>query len=164
VLPVVSIVGNSGSGKTTFLEQLIPKVIKRGYKVATIKHDAHNFEIDKPGKDSWKHRQAGAETVILSAKNRLAMIRELDTEVDLDDILTNYISEDIDLVITEGYKTGDKPKIEIFRPTKFAKPLFDLDDDKVLTIVENKDNSNKLFADEEINKVVDLIVQEVIDK
>ena len=164
MLPVVSIVGNSGSGKTTFLEQLIPKVIKRGYKVATIKHDAHNFEIDKPGKDSWKHRQAGAETVILSAKNRLAMIRELDTEVDLDDILTNYISEDIDLVITEGYKTGDKPKIEIFRPTKFAKPLFDLDDDKVLTIVENKDNSNKLFADEEINKVVDLIVQEVIDK
>jgi len=164
VLPVVSIVGNSGSGKTTFLEQLIPKVIKRGYKVATIKHDAHNFEIDKPGKDSWKHRKAGAETVILSAKNRLAMIRELDTEVGLDDILANYISEDIDLVITEGYKTGDKPKIEIFRPTKFAKPLFDLDDDKVLTIVENKDNSNKLFADEEINKVVDLIVQEVIDK
>ncbi|KXS36685.1 MULTISPECIES: molybdopterin-guanine dinucleotide biosynthesis protein B [unclassified Candidatus Frackibacter] len=164
MLPVVSIVGNSGSGKTTFLEQLIPKVIKRGYKVATIKHDAHNFEIDKPGKDSWKHRKAGAETVILSAKNRLAMIRELDTEVGLDDILANYISEDIDLVITEGYKTGDKPKIEIFRPTKFAKPLFDLDDDKVLTIVENKDNSNKLFADEEINKVVDLIVQEVIDK
>ncbi|SJZ92829.1 molybdopterin-guanine dinucleotide biosynthesis protein B [Selenihalanaerobacter shriftii] len=164
MIPVVSMVGNSGSGKTTFIEQLIPKIKERGYKVATIKHDAHNFEIDKPGKDSWKHRRAGAETVVLSSQNKLAMIRELKTEVDLDHIIEDYISDDIDLIITEGYKTGNKPKIEIFRPAKFSKPLFTLDDEDILMIIENKENDKSQFNKEDIKQVVNLIETKVISK
>lgn len=163
MLPVVSVVGNSGSGKTIFLERLIPEMKDRGYKVATIKHDAHNFEIDKPGKDSWQHRKAGAQTVILSSRTKMAMIKELDQEIDLDTLVQNYINNtDIDLVITEGYKTGDKPKIEIFRPAKFDQPLFTKEDSDVLTIIRNNEEVEGGFLASQLIKAADLIEEKVI--
>ncbi|MCK8825595.1 molybdopterin-guanine dinucleotide biosynthesis protein B [Fuchsiella alkaliacetigena] len=157
-LPVVSIVGNSNSGKTTFIEQLIPELKSRGYRIATIKHDAHKFQIDTPGKDSWRHRQAGAETVVLSSRNKLAMIRELEREVDLDKILSNYINSEVDLVITEGYKTGDKAKIEIFRPAEYEQPLFSETDEQILTIVRNEEE----FSAQQLDEVADLIEEQII--
>lgn len=112
-LPVISMVGKSGVGKTTVLERVIVEIKRRGYKVGTIKHDTHGFEVDKPGKDSWRHAQAGSDAVVISGPHKIALIRKLDSEMPLDDIIE--LMGDVDLVITEGYKRGDKPKIEVTR-------------------------------------------------
>jgi molybdopterin-guanine dinucleotide biosynthesis protein B len=112
-VPVVSVVGKSGVGKTTALERIIREIKRRGYKVGTIKHDTHGFEVDKPGKDSWRHAQAGSDSVVISGPRKMALVRQLDGEMPLDDIIA--LMGDLDLVITEGYKRGDKPKIEISR-------------------------------------------------
>lgn len=112
-VPVISMVGKSGVGKTTVLEQVIREVKRRGYRLGTIKHDTHGFEVDRPGKDSWRHAQAGSDSVVISGPRRMALIRQMDEEMPLDEIVE--LMGELDLVITEGYKQGDKPKIEITR-------------------------------------------------
>ena len=112
-VPIVSLVGKSGVGKTTVLERLIREMKRRGYRVGTIKHDTHGFEVDKPGKDSWRHAQAGSDAVAISGPHKMALIRTLDAEMSVEDIA--QLMGDVDLVITEGYKRGDKPKIEVTR-------------------------------------------------
>jgi molybdopterin-guanine dinucleotide biosynthesis adapter protein len=112
-VPVISIVGKSGVGKTTALERVIGELKRRGYKVGTVKHDTHGFDLDKPGKDSWRHAQAGSDAVVISGPHKLALIRQLEAEMPLDQIVR--LMGDVDLVITEGYKRGDKPKIEVTR-------------------------------------------------
>jgi molybdopterin-guanine dinucleotide biosynthesis protein B len=112
-VPIVSMVGKSGVGKTTVLERLIRELKRRGYRVGTIKHDTHGFEVDRPGKDSWRHAQAGSDSVVISGPRKMALIRTLDAEMSLEDIV--QLMGDVDLVITEGYKRGDKPKIEVTR-------------------------------------------------
>ena len=114
--PVVSVVGTSKVGKTTLTVKLIRELKRRGYRVATIKHDAHGFEMDTPGKDSWKHAEAGSDCVVLSSPQKLAMIRRLDEELPLDEILA--MLPEVDIVLTEGYKRGNKPKIEVSRKEK----------------------------------------------
>ena len=113
--PVVSIVGRSDAGKTTFLEKLIPELKSKGIRVGVVKHDSHGFEMDKPGKDTWRLRQAGADAVMISAPSQMALIRSgLDSEMGLDD-LAKLVDHSVDLLLTEGYKSGDKPKIEVSR-------------------------------------------------
>jgi len=112
-IPVISFVGRSGVGKTTALELVIRELKRRGLRVGTIKHDAHDFDIDRPGKDSWRHGQAGSDAVVIAGPHRVAMIRKLDQELPLDEIVP--LMGDVDLVLTEGYKRGDRPKIEISR-------------------------------------------------
>ena len=123
-MPVVlSIVGKSQAGKTTFLEKLIPEVKRRGYKVGTVKHDAHDhFEIDYEGKDTWRHREAGSQTVAISSPTRFALTKKVKMELDLDTIVAAYFPEE-DLVFTEGYKSGNKAKIEICRKELQSEPL-----------------------------------------
>lgn len=111
---VVNIVGSgSNVGKTFLLEGLIKELKKRGHSVATIKHDVHGFDIDKKGKDTYKHREAGSEIVIISSKNRLAMIKELEEETNLNNIIEMVLDKDI--VLVEGYKKSDLRKIEVYR-------------------------------------------------
>jgi len=112
-IPIVSFVGKSGVGKTTALERIIAALKERGYRVGTVKHDTHGFEIDKPGKDSWRHAQAGSDAVVISGPQRMALIRRVAAEMTLDEIVT--LMGDVDIVLTEGYKRGDKPKIEVTR-------------------------------------------------
>ncbi len=112
-VPVISVVGRSGVGKTTVLVPIIAEIKRRGYRLGVVKHHVHDFEIDQPGKDSWRHAQAGADAVALSAPNKMALSRKLDQELPLDEIV-NMMGE-VDLVITEGYKHGDRPKIEVSR-------------------------------------------------
>ncbi len=111
--PVVSIVGKSNVGKTTLVEKVIRELKRRGYRVATIKHDVHGFDIDTPGKDSWRHGQAGSDCVVIASPSKVAMIQKVERELTLDEILT--MLPDVDIVLTEGYKRGDKPKIEVSR-------------------------------------------------
>ncbi len=112
-VPVISIVGKSGVGKTTALERIIREIKRRGHRVGTVKHDTHGFEIDKPGKDSWRHAQAGSDAVVVSGPRKMALIRKMDEEMPLEDVVA--LMGNVDLVITEGYKRGDKPKIEVSR-------------------------------------------------
>jgi molybdopterin-guanine dinucleotide biosynthesis protein B len=112
-VPIISMVGKSGVGKTTALELIIREIKQRGYRLGTVKHDTHGFEVDKPGKDSWRHSQAGSDAVVISGPRKMALIRQLDRELALDEIVA--LMGDVDLVITEGYKSGDKPKIEVTR-------------------------------------------------
>jgi molybdopterin-guanine dinucleotide biosynthesis protein B len=120
-VPVISVVGKSGVGKTTVLERIIRELKRRGYKVGTVKHDTHGFEVDRPGKDSWRHAQAGSDTVVISGPCRMALIRQLAGEMSLDEIVR--MLGDVDIVITEGYKRGDKPKIEVTREERGSELL-----------------------------------------
>jgi len=131
--PVVSVVGRSGVGKTTFLEKLIPELKQRGYRVGTIKHDWGGFEIDQPGKDTWRHAQAGSDVVVISSPHKLAMIRRVDAELSLDEIVATLPA--LDIVITEGFKAEKKPKIEVVRSAVAQELLFGEND--LLAIVSD---------------------------
>jgi len=85
--PVISVVGKSGVGKTTVLEKVIREIKRRGHKVGTVKHDTHGFDVDKPGKDSWRHARAGSDAVVISGPRKMALIRQLEGEMSLDDIV-----------------------------------------------------------------------------
>lgn len=111
---IVSIVGASGSGKTSLLEKLIPELTGRGLRVATIKHDVHGFEMDKPGKDSWRHKQAGAVTSIISSPFKIGMVMDVDHDHSPDELA--WLLSGADLILTEGYKQKGKNKLELFRP------------------------------------------------
>ena len=116
MIPIISVVGKSEVGKTTFLEKLIAELKRRGYRVATVKHDVHGFDIDRPGKDSWRLAQAGSDSVVIASPKKLALIKRLDREMTLNEIAA--LLEDVDIILTEGYKRGDAPKIEVSRREK----------------------------------------------
>ncbi len=113
-IPVVSIVGRSNTGKTTLIEKMIRELTVRGYRVATIKHNLHGFDIDHPGKDSWRHREAGARLTVLASPKKIALIRDVDRDYTIVEIRDRYV-EDADIILVEGYKENDFPKIEVFR-------------------------------------------------
>jgi molybdopterin-guanine dinucleotide biosynthesis protein MobB len=132
-VPVVSIVGKSDAGKTTLLERLVPELKARGYLVGTIKHDVHGFDIDHEGKDSWRHKQAGARTVVISSPKKVSVIKDVDAEETIDGLASKYF-EDVDIILTEGYKRENRPKIEIFRSQVHDKPLCTNDDHLVALV------------------------------
>lgn len=122
MLPIISIVGASDSGKTTFLEKLIPELSARGYRVGAVKHDAHGFEMDREGKDTWRLKQAGAEVIAISSPNQFASIRRTDGEMSLEEIAARFFWTE-DILITEGFKRARFPKIEVFRSALEQKPI-----------------------------------------
>ena len=120
--PLISIVSKKNSGKTTLLEKLIPELKRRGYRVGIIKHDTHGFDIDHKGKDTWRHKQAGADTVMISSPWKLSLIKDVDVDWGPDELVAEYFKDE-DIVITEGYKTLGKPQIEVFRKEAHDTPL-----------------------------------------
>ena len=111
---LVAVVGKSDSGKTTLIEKLVPELVGLGLRVGTVKHDAHSFEIDHPGKDSWRHGQSGAQAYVIASPKRLAYIARLDDEMPLAAIARRYFAG-FDLVVAEGYKATAPHRVEIFR-------------------------------------------------
>ena len=132
MIPVVSIVGKSDSGKTTLLEKVVRELTSRGYRIATIKHDTHSFEIDHPGKDSWRHKQAGAAITVISSPSKLALVADTDHDLTLFEIREIYMRE-VDLIVTEGYKRETHPKIEVFRQ-EMHRELLCTDDENLIAI------------------------------
>jgi molybdopterin-guanine dinucleotide biosynthesis protein B len=130
MIPIVSIVGKSDSGKTTLIEKLIPELTQRGYRVATVKHDVHSFEVDREGKDSWRHRRAGSHSTVISSPRQLALIRDMEHDASLEEIRDRFI-RDVDIIITEGYKKDSAPKVEVFRKEAHREPLCTRDDNLV---------------------------------
>lgn len=121
---VFGIAGYSGSGKTTLLEKLIPVLTTRGLKVSVIKHAHHGFDIDRPGKDSYRHREAGASEVLLACNDRWALMHERRTEAEttLSELLGRL--SPCDLVLIDGFKQEPVPKLEVYRPENGKPPLF----------------------------------------
>ena len=113
IIPVVSLVGESGAGKTTFLEKLVAELRSRNIRVGVIKHHVHDIDIDRPGKDTWRISSAGADSVAISTPTRVGLFKRMDREMDIDE-LAGMLGE-MDIILTEGYKRGGKPKIEVSR-------------------------------------------------
>lgn len=133
--PIIFIVGKSGSGKTTLLEKLLSEFKKRGYRVGTVKHHLHEFDIDQEGKDSWRHARAGADTVVISSPSKLALIKNTDVEISPEEMQARFFT-DVDLILAEGYKTQAQAKIEVFRSAVHDKPVC-TEDDQLLAIVSD---------------------------
>lgn len=153
-MQIYGVVGWKNSGKTGLMERLVTEITGRGFSVSTVKHAHHSFDVDHPGKDSHRHRVAGAREVLLSSKSRWALMHELRDEAEptLEELLTKL--SDVDLVLVEGYKRDVHPKVEAHRqetgnalispedPTIRAiasdvalengKPVFDLNDTKAI--------------------------------
>jgi len=115
----VAFVAKSGSGKTTLLEKVISRLKCRGYKVGVIKHDAHRFDIDRPGKDSYRFTAAGADTMVISSPEKMAMVKTHAVSPPVEDILAEFFT-DVDIVLVEGFKSSSLPKIEVHRTERSA--------------------------------------------
>jgi molybdopterin-guanine dinucleotide biosynthesis protein B len=133
---VIGFAGWSGAGKTTLIVKLIPRLRARGLSVSTLKHAHHNFDIDKPGKDSFLHREAGATEVLVASANRFALMHELRgaPEPPLADLLTKL--SPVDLVLVEGYKRDAHAKIEIHRQAN-DKPFLFIEDATIVALVSD---------------------------
>lgn len=132
-MKLIGLAGWSGAGKTTLLTRVIPLLTARGLKVSTIKHAHHKFDVDTPGKDSWKHREAGATEVLVSSGRRFALMHELRDEAEwpLHELLQKI--SPVDLVVVEGFKADPHPKIEVHR-TENGKPFLFEQDSAIVAI------------------------------
>ena len=110
----LAFVAKSGSGKTTLLEKVISRLKDRGYRVGAIKHDAHRFDIDRPGKDSYRLTAAGADTMVISSPEKLALVKKHAGSPPVEDLLAAFFT-DVDIVLIEGFKSSSLPKIEVHR-------------------------------------------------
>jgi len=134
-VPVLGFAAFSGTGKTTLLVKLLPLLRARGLRVGLVKHAHHSFEIDRPGKDSHELRMAGANPVLIGSRHRWALIKETpgQDEPALNDLLTRLDQDELDLVLVEGFKHEEFPKIELHRLSR-ARPLLYPDDSSVIAI------------------------------
>ena len=121
-IPVIGFAGRSNSGKTTLIEKVIAVFVRQGLKVGVIKHMHHAFELDVPGKDTYRHKKAGAASVVLASSARLAMVKDTPRECPLEEIIGRYM-DDADLIIVEGFKTAQIPKIEVYSRSGGEPPL-----------------------------------------
>jgi len=134
---IFGLAGWSGSGKTTLMTALIPELVSRGITVSTLKHAHHAFDVDQSGKDSWRHRQAGAREVMISSQNRWALMHELRgaPEPPFDELVRRM--SPVDLLLVEGFKRHPHPKIEVYRPS-LGKPLLHPEDPLVVAIASDE--------------------------
>ena len=159
--PIVSIIGKSKSGKTTLIEKLIKELKSRGYRVATIKHAPPGVSFDEPGKDSWRHLQAGSEAVFISSPDKIVLIKPVAQELTLDEI-ARLLGEDYDIIFTEGFKQGNAPKIEVHR-REAGPPLKDIR--KLIAIVTDEPLETKArqFSPEDVKSLADLLEKGFIE-
>jgi len=162
MIPIVCVVGASNSGKTTFLEKLIPELRGRGYRVGAVKHDAHSFEIDHEGKDTWRLNRAGAETVVISSPQKVAAVRQTGEEMGLDSLVGRFFWNE-DLVITEGFKRSRFPKVEVFRTAVESTPICTFQDNLLCLVTDDPVEADvPRFHFAETSKVADMIEEKFL--
>lgn len=163
MIPIVSIVGRSNSGKTTLLEKLIRELTRRGRRVGTIKHHFHGpVEVDVPGKDSWRHKRAGARTVALVSPDTLFVLGDLAEEWTLEAIAHLGLFE-VDLILTEGFKSGPMPKIEV-NQSEQETPLLCGPADQLVAVVTDRDLPLPVprFSPDAVGPLADFIEREFL--
>jgi molybdopterin-guanine dinucleotide biosynthesis protein MobB len=159
---VFGIIGWKNSGKTGLLERLVENITSRGFSVSTMKHAHHNFDIDHKGKDSYRHRKAGAHQVLLSSDSRWVLMTELEKNLELEmDALLRKMNP-VDLILVEGFKANDHPKIETYRAVTKQNPLEEAD--KQIKAIATKDKVDILlpiFDLDDTNSIADFILKTV---
>lgn len=153
--PIVSIVGKSKSGKTTFIEELVGELKSRGYRVATIKHTPQGMTFDEPGRDSWRHIQAGSEATAIASPDKIVLIKPIAQALTLDEIV-RFFGEDYDIILAEGFKQGNAPKIEVHRK-EVGPPLSTIK--KLIAIVTDEplETRTRQFSWQDIKGLADLL-------
>ncbi len=163
MIPIICFVGASNTGKTTFLEKLIPVFKERGYKVGTVKHDVHGFQIDHEGKDTWRHKRAGAQTVGILSPRGMASVRETAEEMDLARFVGKTFWNE-DLVLAEGFKGSPYPKIEVFRAALRDHPLCSRKEHLVALVSDDPVETDvPVFSFEGVEKVADFIEERFLE-
>ncbi|SOH94078.1 molybdopterin-guanine dinucleotide biosynthesis protein B [Monaibacterium marinum] len=160
---VYGITGWKNSGKTTLVERLVDDITARGFSVSTVKHAHHSFDVDHPGKDSFRHRTAGAQQVMLASRNRWALMHELrgDAEPSLDELLEHL--EPVDLILIEGYKRDRHAKVEAHRAAT-GQPLIAAEDDTIRAVASDATPSGLNVPVLDLNNtraIADFILAEV---
>jgi molybdopterin-guanine dinucleotide biosynthesis protein MobB len=159
---IYGIVGYKNAGKTGLMERLVTEIVGRGFSVSTLKHAHHTFDVDHPGKDSYRHRQAGAHQVLLSSRDRWALMTELrdQQEATLADLLTHL--DPVDLVLVEGYKRDTHAKIECFRQ-QTGNPLIARDDPTIRAVASDSplDVDQPVFDLDDTTAIADFVLSEV---
>lgn len=163
MMKLIGLAGWSGAGKTTLLERVIPHLIARGISVSTLKHAHHKFDVDVPGKDSWKHRQAGATEVLVASANRFALMHELrgEAEPTLPELLS--LLSPVDLVIIEGFKSDPHPKIEVYRAEN-GKPHLHVQDKAIVAVASDVpvETTLPLLHLDDIEKIADMMLAHAV--
>ena len=159
--PVISIIGKSKAGKTTLIEKLVGELKSRGYRVATIKHAPEGVTFDEPGKDSWRHVQAGSDATAISSSNEIVVVKPVANASSLDDIV-RLLGEDYDIILAEGFKHDDAPKIEVHRsevglPLGITKKLIAIATDEPL------ETKTRQFSLEDIKGLADFLEKGFIE-
>jgi len=162
MIPLLSIVGKSNTGKTTLIEKLIPELTRRGYRVATVKHSRHGFDMDREGKDSWRHRKAGARITVLASPHEVVLLETVDHDLPYEEIEQRYI-RDAHIILAEGRKGNRFPKIEVYRPELHA-GLLSEGDDTLLAVVADGDAPTgvPVFRPEEVEALADLVEERLL--
>jgi molybdopterin-guanine dinucleotide biosynthesis protein B len=152
---VISFIGHSNSGKTTLIEKLVRELKSRGYRVATVKHASGETNLDQPGKDSWRHIEAGSEATILNTKDRVMLIKPVGPDISLEEIVP-ILGEDPDIILAEGFKQSSVPKIEVHR--KETGPLL-TDVRKLIAIATDEplETKTRQFSLEDARVLTDFI-------
>lgn len=158
-VPIVSFVGRSNSGKTTLIERVIPELVRAGYKVATVKHAGHGFDLDTEGKDSWRHKRAGASSVMVLSKGSMAMFADVSDQMTVEEVRDRFLDRTYDLIIAEGWKHEGYPKIVIVREQVGEIPV---STEGLLAVVSDRqiDLSVPLFGLDDVAGVAALIMKQ----
>ena len=169
LVPLLGFAAASGTGKTTLLEQIIPILKQQGIRVGLIKHSHHNFQIDQPGKDSFRLRTAGASPVMLVSTHRRAIITEIvpTQEPRLDEELKLFDQSQVDLVLVEGFKAEPFPKVELHRPSLKQPLLYPTDPDIIAIASDELLELPEHLPNLDINQpqmIVDFIIKEFMEK
>lgn len=163
MIPMVSFVGKSESGKTTLLEKIISALKSKGYRVGVIKHTPHDFDIDHEGKDTWRFAQAGADIVAAASTDRITFIERVPQEPDLDQMQTLFEGK-ADIILTEGFKTSDTAKILVLRQASDREQLHYNGEILATVIPQVSPDGVPGFSPKEIGNIVDLIVRQLWEK
>jgi molybdopterin-guanine dinucleotide biosynthesis adapter protein len=155
---ILSIVGKSEAGKTTLIEKMLPCLVRRGIKVGTIKHDVHGFTMDREGKDSYRHKQAGAHTTVISSPNKIGMVRDADHDHAIKEIVDLYL-KDMNLVLTEGYKRESWPKLEVHR-RELKRSLIAKPEEGLIAVAsdEELDVNAPVFGLDDVEQISDFLI------
>jgi molybdopterin-guanine dinucleotide biosynthesis protein B len=161
--PVLALIGRPNCGKTTLIEKLIPALAVKGVRVGTIKHHHGDIQMDTPGKDTWRHKNAGAKVVLLSSPGGIGLIQDTTEDTPVEDLVSLYF-QNVDLVIAEGYKWSALPKIEVFRSTVYDEPMQE-PGETLIAMVSDVEVRQDLpwFKNDDISSLIEFILEKIIN-
>jgi molybdopterin-guanine dinucleotide biosynthesis protein B len=162
--PVLAFIGKPNCGKTTLIEKLIPALADKGVRVGTIKHHHGEIQMDTPGKDTWRHKQAGAQVVLLSSPVGIGLIQDTAEDTPVEDLVSRHF-QNVDLVVVEGYKWSTLPKIEVFRSAVYDEPMQEPGETLIATVSDVEIRQDlPWFKYDEIGSLVEFILEKIVNQ